>query len=260
MTPPLTQIFLSAVSGTLVACSLGLIGGGGSVLGVPLMAYLVRVPDAHVAIGTSALGVAVNAALSLAEHARARTVKWRCGAMYAAAGVIGAWLGSSLGKIVEGERLLFLFALVMIVIGLVMLRGRRNPGEPGVECHAERAPKVLGYGLVTGGFSGFFGIGGGFLIVPGLLRSTGMPMLNAVGTSLVAVTAFGLTTALNYASSSLIDWGLAAAFIGGGVLGSALGARAARRLANETGRLAILFAIIVFGVALYMLARTASAW
>ena len=260
MTPPLAQEFLSAASGTLVGCSLGLIGGGGSVLGVPLMVYLVRIGDPHVAIGTSALGVAVNAALSLAEHGRAGSVKWRCGAMYAAAGVTGAWLGSSVGKIVDGERLLFLFALVMIATGVVMLRGRRNPGEPAAECTVEKAPKVLGYGLVTGGFSGFFGIGGGFLIVPGLLRSTGMPMLNAVGTSLVAVMAFGLTTALNYASSSLIDWGLAAAFIGGGVAGSALGARIARRLAKETGRLATLFAVIVFGVALYMLARTARAW
>ncbi len=260
MTPPLTQIFLSAASATLVGCSLGLIGGGGSVLGVPLMVYLVRVPDAHVAIGTSALGVAVNAALSLVEHARAGSVKWRCGGMYAAAGVTGAWFGSSLGKIVNGQRLLFLFALVMIVIGGVMLRRRKDAGEPAAECTVEKAPKVLSYGLVTGGFSGFFGIGGGFLIVPGLLRSTGMPMLNAVGTSLVAVTAFGLTTALNYASSSLIDEGLAAAFIGGGVAGSALGARAARRLAKETGRLAILFATIVFGVVIYMPARTANAW
>ena len=148
----------------------------------------------------------------------------------------------------------------MIAIGVVMLRQRGKLGEPGVECNVERAPKVLGYGLVTGMFSGFFGIGGGFLIVPGLLRSTGMPMLNAIGTSLVAVTAFGLTTALNYASSGLIDWGLAGAFIGGGVIGSALGARIARRLAKETGRLAILFAVIVFAVASYMLARTADAW
>jgi uncharacterized membrane protein YfcA len=260
VTPSLAQEFLAAASGTLVGCSLGLIGGGGSVLGVPLMVYLVRVPDPHVAIGTSALGVAVNAALSLADHARAGSVKWRCGAMYAGAGVVGAWLGSSVGKIVDGERLLFLFALVMIAIGVVMLRRRRDVGDPSVECHVERAPKVLGYGLVTGVFSGFFGIGGGFLIVPGLLRSTGMPMLNAVGTSLVAVTAFGLTTALNYSMSGLIEWGLAATFIGGGVLGSALGARIARRLAKETGRLAIVFAAIVFGVAIYMLARTASAW
>ena len=98
MTSHLTQELLSAASGMLVGGSLGLIGGGGSVLGVPLMVYFVQVGDPHVAIGTSALGVAANAALSLAEHARARMVKWRCGAMYAAAGVIGAWLGSTLAR------------------------------------------------------------------------------------------------------------------------------------------------------------------
>ena len=78
---------------------------------------------------------------------------------------------------------------------------------------------MIGYGAATGLFSGFFGIGGGFLIVPGLMASTGMPMRNAVGSSLVAVTAFGLTAALNYALSGLVDWGLAAAFIAGGVIG-----------------------------------------
>ena len=79
---------------------------------------------------------------------------------------------------------------------------------------------MLGYGLGTGIFSGFFGIGGGFLIVPGLVASTSMPIINAVGTSLVAVTAFGLTTAANYAFSGLIDWALAGVFITGGIAGT----------------------------------------
>src|SRR3546814_5839415 len=90
--------------------------------------------------------------------------------------------------------------------------------DRGAACNRHNAPKVLGYGLGTGGFSGFFGIGGGFLIVPGLIASTRMPILNAVGTSLVAVTAFGLTTALSYAASGLVDWTLASVFIVGGLL------------------------------------------
>jgi uncharacterized membrane protein YfcA len=114
--------------------------------------------------------------------------------MYAAAGIVGAIAGSTFGKMVDGDKLLFLFALVMLVVGALMLKGRGNPGDPGVECNREKAPKVVAYGLGSGAFSGFFGIGGGFLIVPGLVASTGMPMLMAVGTSLVAVTAFGLST------------------------------------------------------------------
>ena len=121
----------------------------------------------------------------------------------ASAGVVGALIGSSLGKAFNGQKLLLLFALVMIVVGVLMLRGRGNPGDPGVECTIEKAPKVLGYGLVTGLFSGFFGIGGGFLIVPGLVGSTGMPIIKAIGTSLVAVAAFGV-----YTSAQSKPWSL----------------------------------------------------
>lgn len=107
-------------------------------------------------------------------------------------------------------------------------------------------------------FSGFFGIGGGFLIVPGLIASTKMPILNAVGTSLVAVTAFGLTTALSYAASGLIEWKLAAIFIAGGLFGGIAGTRAARKLSSRGGLTAI-FAGLIFAVAAYMLVRSAGA-
>ena len=243
---------LGAFSGGLVGFTLGLVGGGGSILAVPLMVYLVGVPSPHVAIGTSALAVAVNAATGLASHARAGTVKWRCGLMYAGAGIIGAFAGSTAGKAIDGHKLLFLFAIVMIVVGIVMLRGRKAVGIEGAACNRENAPKVLGFGLGTGVFSGFFGIGGGFLIVPGLVASTRMPMINAVGTSLVAVTAFGLTTAANYALSGLIDWPLAGVFIAGGVVGGVFGTIVARRLSGK-GTLTTVFAVLIFVVAAYML-------
>ncbi len=250
------QYLLGAGSGSLVGFTLGLVGGGGSILAVPLMVYLVGVRDAHVAIGTSALAVAVNALSGLFHHARAQTVKWRCGGLYAAAGVVGALAGSTLGKAVDGKKLLFLFALLMIGIAVTMLRKRHNEGLTSVQCNRENAPKVLGFGFGTGIFSGFFGIGGGFLIVPGLIASTHMPMLNAVGTSLVAVAAFGLTTALNYAASGYVDWGLAIIFIMGGIVGGVLGAASARRLAAERGMLTAVFAGLIFAVALYMLWRS----
>lgn len=252
------QYLLGGGSGTLVGFVLGLVGGGGSILAVPLMVYLVGVPSPHIAIGTSAFAVAVNAATGLASHARAGTVKWRCAAMYAAAGVAGAFAGSSVGKAFDGQKLLFLFAIVMLVVGVLMLRGRNDSGNPGAQCQRENAPKVVGYGLGTGLFSGFFGIGGGFLIVPGLFASTGMPIINAIGSSLVAVTAFGLTTALNYALSGLIDWPLAFVFIIGGVLGGFLGAMLAKRLSGTTGRLTTIFAMLIFVVAAYMLWQSAA--
>lgn len=253
------QYLLGMGSGVLVGFTLGLVGGGGSILAVPLMVYLVGVPSAHVAIGTSAFAVAASAGLNLANHARAGNVNWRCAGMYAAAGVIGAFAGSSLGKIVDGQKLLLLFALVMILVGVLMLRDRRNPGTIGATCTLRKSPKVLGYGLGTGLFSGFFGIGGGFLVVPGLVASTGMPMLNAIGSSLVAVTAFGLTTAFNYALSGLVDWPLAFVFIIGGLGGGLIGARIAKRLSGTTGTLSVVFAGMIFVVAAYMLWKTINA-
>ncbi len=246
------HLLLGALSGGLVGFSLGLVGGGGSILAVPLMVYLVGVPNPHVAIGTSAFAVAANAATGLIQHARDHNVRWRCGLMYAGAGVIGAFGGSTLGKNFDGQKLLFLFAILMLVVGALMLRSRKAAGTPGAACNRTNAPKVLGYGLGTGAFSGFFGIGGGFLIVPGLIASTDMLMINAVGTSLVAVTAFGLTTAANYAVSGLVDLVLAAVFILGGVAGGFFGTQLAKRLSGG-GQLKTVFAGLIFVVALYML-------
>jgi uncharacterized protein len=254
------QYVLAALSGGLVAFSLGFIGGGGSILAVPLMIYLVGVTNPHVAIGTSALSVAASAATALVSHARAKTVKWRCALMFASAGVVGAFAGSTLGKAIDGHKLLALFAIVMVVVGVLMLRGRGDVGNPGAACNRENAPKVLGFGLGSGAFSGFFGIGGGFLIVPGLVASTGMPIFNAIGTSLVAVTVFGLTTALNYAASGLIDWPVAALFIGGGIIGSIAGTAAAKRLSAKAGMLKTVFAILIFVVAIYTLWKSALAF
>src|ERR1700748_3151866 len=116
----------------LVGFSLGLVGGGGSILAVPLMVYVVGVPEPHMAIGTSAIAVAANAAINLSNHARGGTVVWSCALMFAAAGIIGAFCGSLLGKMVDGQKLLALFALVMIVIALLMLKAPARLGAAAV--------------------------------------------------------------------------------------------------------------------------------
>lgn len=250
------QYLLGAFSGSLVGFVLGLVGGGGSILAVPLMVYLVGVRSPHVAIGTSALAVAVNAAWGLVSHWRIGNVKWHCATVFALTGVAGAAIGSTLGKAFDGQKLLFLFALVMIAVGLLMLRRRSHDGDGGVRLGRENAPKLVGFGAGTGLFSGFFGIGGGFLIVPGMIAATGMPMINAVGSSLVAVTAFGLTTSVNYAVTGLVDWPLAIVFIAGGFIGSFAGTRAARHLAGK-GQLMAIFAGLIFVVAAYMLWKSA---
>lgn len=259
MTLSLVQYLLGIGSGALVGFVLGLVGGGGSILAVPLMVYLVGVRSPHLAIGTSAFAVAANAATGLVNHARAGHVKWRCAGVFAVAGILGAAVGSTLGKSFDGQKLLFLFALVMIAVGILMLRRKSASGGAKVQLGRENAGKLVGYGLGAGAFSGFFGIGGGFLIVPGLIAATGMSMINAVGSSLVGVTAFGLTTAVNYAASGLVDWPLAFAFILGGFFGSVFGTRLAKQLTKSKDRLTVVFAVLIFIVAAYMLWKSAAA-
>jgi len=261
LTLSIAQYLVGIVSGGLVGFVLGLVGGGGSILAVPLMVYLVGVRNPHIAIGTSALAVAANAATGLVHHARAGHVKWRCAGVFAIAGIFGAAAGSTLGKAFDGHKLLFLFALLMILVGILMLRRRSMAGESDVTLGRDNAGKLTVYGLGAGAFSGFFGIGGGFLIVPGLTAATGMSMINAVGSSLVAVTAFGLTTAVNYSFSGLVDWALASAFIAGGLFGSLVGTEFARILSKQRGRLTVVFAVLIFVVAAYMLWQSAAqAW
>jgi hypothetical protein len=250
------QYGLGAISGGLVGFTLGLFGGGGSILAVPLMVYVVGVPSAHMAIGTSAFAVAANAFTNLLGHARLGNVKWRCASIYSVTGIIGAFIGSTFGKMVDGQKLLILFALLMLVVGVLMFRKRGAQGNPGAQCSRENAHKVAGFGGLTGIFSGFFGIGGGFLIVPGLIASTNMPILYAIGSSLVAVTAFGLTTALNYAFSGYVDWLLAAIFITGGIFGGLAGSYLAKGLSAKKGTLNSLFATLIFVVAAYMLYKS----
>ena len=250
---------LAAGSGSLVGFVLGLIGGGGSILAVPLLIYVVGVASPHVAIGTSAVAVAASAAANLAGHARAGNVKWPCALVFAAAGVLGAALGSHVGKAIDGQKLLLLFGLLMIVIAALMLLRRRAAGNPGVRLTTASAPqllpRLLAYGAGVGTLSGFFGIGGGFLVVPGLLASTDMPLLSAIGSSLVAVTAFGITTAASYALSGFIDWRLVAFFIGGGVVGGLLGSRLAGLLAPRKALLLQVFAGVVAVVGAYVVVR-----
>lgn len=246
-------------SGALIGAVLGLVGAGGSILAVPLLVYIVGVGSAHAAIGTAAVAVAANAAFSLIGHARNATVKWPCALVFAGAGVAGAAMGAEIGKAVDGGRLLMLFGLLMIGVGLSMLRKRRTAEAPDVRLSRSTAgyllPRLVPIGLGVGLAAGFFGIGGGFLIVPGLIMATAMPLKNAVGTSLVVVAALGLTTAASYALSGFVDWWLVGVMIAGGAGGAAIGIAMGRRMAARKGLLERLFAATVIAVGVYVVMR-----
>ena len=251
-----TPDILAVLSGAAVGLILALIGGGGSILATPALLYIVGVANPHVAIGTSALAVSVNAFANFLNHLRRGNVKWKCAVVFAAAGVIGAAIGAAIGKNTNADILLPLFALLMIVVGIAMLIPRKHEGDGDVVLNAKNAPKLVGYGLGVGLLSGFFGIGGGFLIVPGLIGATGMTMLQAIGSSLFSVGAFGATTAGSYAFDGLIDWRIALLFIGGGLAGGLIGASFATHLSKQRGALQRVFAGVVFAVAAYMLYRS----
>lgn len=254
------SLLLSILAGGLVGFILALVGGGGSILAVPLLLYVVGVRDPHVAIGTSAIAVAANALLGVFNHARRDNIKWRCALTFAFVGSVGALMGSTMGKAMDGQQLLALFAVLMIVVAALMFKARSTQGDPDVRLNRGNAPKLVASGAATGLLSGFFGIGGGFLVVPGLMASTRMPIMLAIGSSLVAVSAFGLTTAASYAASGLINWPVAATFVLGGALGSSAGTRAAIRLADSKGALNLILATLIVSVALYMLYMSASQW
>lgn len=247
---------LALGSGGLAGGLLGLTGAGGSILAVPLLVYAVGIQDPHLAIGTAAVSVTASAAASLATQSRAGLVKWRCAVAFSAAGVAGALIGSSLARQVDGQSLLALFGVLMLIVGALMLRKRRSDGDALVRLTAgsarRLAPALAGLGLLTGLLSGFFGIGGGFLIVPALMAATGMPVTFAAGTSLVAVTAFGMSTAFGYASAGLVDVPVAAAFIAGGLAGGLGGTSLAHRLSAYKRGLSVGFGLLVMLVGLYV--------
>ncbi|KPF79013.1 sulfite exporter TauE/SafE family protein [Novosphingobium sp. AAP93] len=253
---PLAMILAALGSGAVIGLILAGLGAGGSILMTPLLVYMVGVSSAHAAVGTSAVAVTLNALVGLAGHARAGTVKWRCAGVFALAGVFGATLGAELGKALDGKRLLMLFGLLMVVVGLAMLRPRRGEERADVELNAASAgrllPRLIPIGLGTGLLAGFFGIGGGFLIVPGLIAATAMPMRFASGTSLVIVAALGTTTATSYALSGYVDWPLVGVLAIGGAVGAALGIKGTAALASHRGLVEKAFAVLVIAVGVYV--------
>lgn len=249
---------LSFGSGSLVGFALGLLGGGGSILAVPLLVYVVGVKDTHIAIGTSALAVSANAFANLFSHARAGTVKWPCAIVFALAGIAGAALGAFLGRHVDGQRLLFLFGLVMLAVAAGMFGRGAAGGNPQVHINRGVALRLMGTGLVVGFLSGFFGIGGGFLIVPAIMVGSGMGTINAIGSSLVSVGVFGLTTATTYAVAGLVDWRVAGFFILGGISGGLAGVKLSVRLSEKRGVLSKSFAAAVIFVAAFVLWKSSA--
>ena len=256
MTWPLA--LFAVLGGAVAGLSLGLLGVGSSILVVPLLVYGMHVSP-HLAIGTSTVAATASALWSLSAHARAGTVRWRYGGTYALASVLGAVSGAHLGKATDSRILLALLGLLMMAVAGLMLRSslRARRAQHAAE-RRERSwvlPVLAATGFGIGSLAGLVGVGGGFLTVPALMFTTGMPLLNAVGSSLVSVAAVSATTAASYASSQLVEWPISVLLMIGGVLGGYVGVKLAGVLAARKRALTILFSGVVALAGLYMVLR-----
>ena len=217
------MIALTVGLAVFVGVALGLLGGGGSILTVPLLAYVAGM-DAKQAIATSLLVVGVTSAVGAVSHARAGRVQWRTGLIFGVAGMAGAYAGGLLARFIPGTVLLIGFAVMMIATAVAMLRGRKTI-ETTEGAHRMPVPKIIAEGLVVGLVTGLVGAGGGFLVVPALALLGGLPMPVAVGTSLVVIAMKSFAGLAGYLSSVQIDWGLALAVTAAAVVGALIGAR-----------------------------------
>lgn len=245
-------IALTLLSGVIVGLFLGTFGGGGSVLAAPLLLYVVGVEDPHVAIGTSAAGVAAIALFSLIGHWRGGRVKWPCAIIFALSGLVGSLIGSSLAKITQGDVLMLGFATAMALIALSMFRKPKSAGDPDISLKLRMVLKLAPMGLIVGLAAGFFGIGGGFLIVPGLMLAVGMTMANATASSLVSVTIFGAATSANYAVSGMVDGWLILLLLVGGAAGAVLGIMVSNWLVGRLRLARTAFAVLILAVAVFV--------
>ncbi len=247
------QVILGVVSGTLIGFTLGLIGSGAGILAVPLLVYLVGIKNVHVAVGTTAAVVTINALTNCYTHARCDHVRWRAITFFTVAGVFGALLGAHLGKMMNGQDLLFLFGLLMLWIAYQMWRNREKVPAVSSDSGIRRVSASLGSGFGVGALSGFFGVGGGFLIVPSLIWANGLSIIDAIGSSLAAITIFAGTGAASYAISGLVNWWLVLILLTGGIVSGYFGSILAGYLdKTKKGALNSIFVAIIAIVGIYI--------
>lgn len=240
----LTLVLVLALS-LLIGVSLGVLGGGGSILTVPILVYVAGM-DPKEAIAASLFVVGVTSAAGVVSHARHGRVRWRTGLIFGAAGVVGAFLGGILGGHLPGELLLVLFALMMVATSVAMIRGRKAVDES--KKHAELPVlRVLLDGLVVGLVTGLVGAGGGFLVVPALALLGGLPMAVAVGTSLLVIAMKSLGGLAGYLSAVELDWPLVLAVTAAAIVGSVVGGRLAGRIPETALRKGFGWFVLVMG-------------
>lgn len=244
------MLIVAVILALLVGVSLGLLGGGGSILTVPILRYVLGM-EAHRAVALSLLVVGTTSLAALIPHARRGRVRWRTALIFGAAGMAGAFLAGRVAHLIPAVVLLVAFGVMMLVTAVAMLRGRSGVSAPVLR--ELPVAKVLGEGLVVGAVTGLVGAGGGFLVVPALVILGGLPMEVAVGTSLVVIAMKSFAGFAGFLGHTPIDWTLAAWVSGAAVAGSFAGGALADRI--SPARLRSAFGWFVVAMAFFILGQ-----
>jgi len=243
-----SAVILVLALSLVIGLSLGVLGGGGSILTVPILIYVAGFGPKE-AIAASLFVVGVTSAVSVVSHARRGRVRWRTGLLFGAAGMAGAFVGGLLGGHIPGQILLIAFAVMMVATSVAMLRGRKKKGDGGAAPVKHELPlgRVLLDGAVVGLITGLVGAGGGFLVVPALALLGGLPMAAAVGTSLVVIAMKSFAGLAGYLTSVQLDWGLVLAVTAAAIGGTLVGSRIAGRIPEDALRKAFGWFVLAMG-------------
>ncbi len=244
------MLVLAAILSLFIGLSLGLLGGGGSILTLPILVYVLHV-EPKTAIAMSLFVVGVTSASGVIAHARAGRVRVRTGLIFGLAGMAGAFAGGRVAQFIPATALLVAFALVMLTAAAAMMRGRRAssaapPREPSLA-------RSLAIGVSVGVVAGLVGAGGGFLIVPALALFAGLAMPEAVGTSLLVIALQSFAGFAGHAGHVQLDWMLTAVITGAAIVGGLAGARLARHVSPDALRRG--FAWLVLAMAVFLLGK-----
>ncbi len=247
---------LSIVIGLL----LGLLGGGGSILTVPMLVYMLHV-EPKTAILTSFVVVGSSSLMALIPHARRSSVCWKSGLFFGLSGMAGAFVGGRFAVHFSADLLMGLFGLISLTTGLLMLRKaksthRSDAGQQAISVCPLRAPyfRLLFDGFFVGSVTGMVGVGGGFIIVPALTLLVGLPMQGAVGTSLMIIVMNAMAGLAGFSQHAALDLPLTAIVTAGALTGSAMGAVVSGYV--KPAWLRRVFGLMVVAVGIYVLTQS----
>jgi uncharacterized protein len=246
------MMLLGLLFGLMVGLTLGLLGGGGSILTVPIFVFIFGI-ETKTAIAMSLAVVGVTSLFGAYGHWREDHIETRLALFFGLFAVLAGFVGGKLSHFLSGDVQLFVFAIVMLVAAVFM--ARRRPAaeiEPRVRPLLFMALPAVGVGLLTG----LIGVGGGFLIVPALVLLGGVPMKQAVGSSLLVIAMTALASFGGHMTRELpIDWAFTALFTAVAVSGSLLGTRLVPRIPQETLRKAFALFLILMGLLILYMKR-----